>query len=416
MSNVVLQFGQCGNQVGHSFYEFLYNDIQMTTKNGKSSNDYKQEALSKWFNVRKDFLEPKAVLVDTEDKVTKTVNKGKAIKYRNIVSNAYGGSANNWAFGYNSRSVLVQDETLEKLRKEIERCDMLGCIINVLSSSGGTGSGVGSKIIEAVRQEYSSKFIVNVIVFPFKKGDVVTQNYNTLLTLSKLYDVTDCSIIFENDKTHSICSRLFPMKKLQLRDLNNIISQQLASVMQPIKQITLPNLISNVSAHPSYKYLQISSAPYFNKDNSSFEPVQTWPSLLGQVVRNAKTDLVIKNTLCKKIRYIGNVLITRGVSSPQENDIKRYFEPSSYVNWVPDTAKFVHYLQDREFSYYNNYVSLLTNNNNICNSLNFILEDAWNLFVHSAYLHHYAKYGVNDECFLEAFQKLESVLNDYKKL
>ena len=41
----------------------------------------------------------------------------------------------------------------------------------IYSLAGGTGSGVGSRLIEAMRDEYSTNMIFNTAVFPTMTGE-----------------------------------------------------------------------------------------------------------------------------------------------------------------------------------------------------------------------------------------------------
>lgn len=74
-------------------------------------------------------------------------------------------------------------------RKEIECCDCFGGFLFLQSLAGGTGSGVGVYITEVLRDEFPSAFMVNSVVWPYESGEVIVQNYNSVLTLSKLYEV-----------------------------------------------------------------------------------------------------------------------------------------------------------------------------------------------------------------------------------
>lgn len=417
MSNITLQFGQCGNQVGQALYGAIYDDIKSKVDCNKTINkEYVQESTNTWFHVKRNELEARSLLIDTEEKVTYLANKKRPYKFKNVISGSFGGSANNWAFGYTSRSLLVAKDIMEKLRREMEKCDFITSFINILSSSGGTGSGVGSRMIELIRDEYSSKFLTNIIILPFQKGDVVTQNYNTLLTLGKLYDVADNTILFENDKMYEISKKFVSNKEIKLFDLNQVIAQQLSSIMQPVKDTSFSQLISRISCHPSYNFLQVRTAPQVSVEHLKYELIPNWQILTNQVFKSSKVDLLLNSKLCKKIKYVGNLLISRGSLNANDIDTKRFQDPLMYVSWLPETDRIINCNQQRQLLNYQRFSSLITNNNSICNTLDYILQDAWNLFTHGAYVHHYRKYGVDDEYFLEVFQKLENILNDYKTL
>ena len=57
------------------------------------------------------------------------------------------------------------------------------------SLAGGTGSGVGAFLSEALADEFPKARRINAAVWPFTQGEVIVQNYNTMLTLAHLYEV-----------------------------------------------------------------------------------------------------------------------------------------------------------------------------------------------------------------------------------
>lgn len=62
---------------------------------------------------------------------------------------------------------------------------------------------------------------------------VIVQNYNSVLTLSRLYTLSDALVVHENDTVHKICSQLMNIKHISISDLNKVIAHQLGSVLQP---------------------------------------------------------------------------------------------------------------------------------------------------------------------------------------
>ena len=65
------------------------------------------------------------------------------------------------------------------------------------SIAGGTGSGLGSYLLEALNDHYPKKLIQTYSVFPNsnESSDVVVQPYNSILSLKRLTDNAD-SVVF----------------------------------------------------------------------------------------------------------------------------------------------------------------------------------------------------------------------------
>ena len=66
------------------------------------------------------------------------------------------------------------------------------------SIAGGTGSGMGSNLLEKLNDRYPKKLIQTYSVFPNQAdtSDVVVQPYNSLLTLKRLTLNADCVVSY----------------------------------------------------------------------------------------------------------------------------------------------------------------------------------------------------------------------------
>lgn len=67
------------------------------------------------------------------------------------------------------------------------------------SIAGGTGSGLGSFVLERLNDRFPKKLIQTYSVFPnHAEPDVVVQPYNSLLTLRRLVDHADSVVVLDN--------------------------------------------------------------------------------------------------------------------------------------------------------------------------------------------------------------------------
>lgn len=67
------------------------------------------------------------------------------------------------------------------------------------SIAGGTGSGLGSYLLERLNDRFPKKLIQTYSVFPnAQDGDVVVQPYNSVLTLKRLVNHADSVVVLDN--------------------------------------------------------------------------------------------------------------------------------------------------------------------------------------------------------------------------
>lgn len=72
--------------------------------------------------------------------------------------------------------------------READGSDSLEGFVLCHSIAGGTGSGMGSYLLETLNDRYPKKLIQTYSVFPnqHESSDVVVQPYNSVLTLKRL--------------------------------------------------------------------------------------------------------------------------------------------------------------------------------------------------------------------------------------
>lgn len=99
----------------------------------------------------------RSVLVDLEPRV---INKILTSEHKqlydasNVFQSTSGcGAGNNWAIGYNQPEQVIED-IMEVVEMETENADSLEAFAVCHSIAGGTGSGLGSKIIEQVKERW----------------------------------------------------------------------------------------------------------------------------------------------------------------------------------------------------------------------------------------------------------------------
>lgn len=101
-------------------------------------------------------IKARAVLIDMEDSVLARYKNGHLKKFfgsKCIVSN-YPGSGNNWAEGFCCHGPQYKSKILKAIRRAVEKCDSIQGFLLFFSTSGGTGSGVGSYVLDLLTEYY----------------------------------------------------------------------------------------------------------------------------------------------------------------------------------------------------------------------------------------------------------------------
>ncbi|BBN09110.1 hypothetical protein Mp_4g17230 [Marchantia polymorpha subsp. ruderalis] len=214
---ITIQAGQCGNQVGCKFWESALRE-HAAAASGTRYPAF-DDALSSFFrNVDTRYTPPReikagncsvpiqclkarAVLIDMEEGVVNQLLKGPLSELfdekQYITDNS--GSGNNWAQGHEFYGPKYSDAILEKVRHEAESCHSLQSFFMLHSLGGGTGSGVGSYVLELLNDMYPKVHRFCTSIFPnAEDDDVITSPYNSLLSMAVLAEHADCVLPLEN--------------------------------------------------------------------------------------------------------------------------------------------------------------------------------------------------------------------------
>lgn len=445
MSCIFLQLGQCGNQVGQRVFDTLIED-NLTSSNQKLSitnrsaiSDYVRESLDRFFIQYENKLVARALAIDTELKVIEQLMDEKSQANRQwsyekkCVIEGRLGSGNNWACGYRNGS-LAEENILESLRWQLEHADRVDTILPILSLAGGTGSGLGAYAVECVRDELPRSFLLTTIVVPYTSGEVVVQNYNSLLTLSHLYHSADALLVFENDILQQYAKKLVSFsgvdRPTNIHDMNNILTRHFCSFLQPIlnhnKQPTeLNSLLETLLPHSFYKLLTLRCVPQLSDQALDFSTYK-WSSLIKTLsqmyINNSYLDEGLNWSLKAnqtRTKSLANIFLSRSYDEEEiDNDLKQYFQNENlYPSFLsPDNYYSTFHYRQKSYLNYEKYLSFLSNCQTPVSALDRIVNKSWQLFGQKAYLHHYFKYDIDEQVFLNGFVQIEQVIKSYQQL
>lgn len=136
-----------------------------------------------------------------------------------------GGAGNNWASGF-SQGDTLKEEIFDIIDREADGSDSLEGFVLCHSIAGGTGSGMGSYIMERLSDHFPKKLVQTYSVFPNQDeiSDVVVQPYNSLLTLRRLTSCADCVVVLDNTALNRIATDRLHIENPSFTQINSLVS------------------------------------------------------------------------------------------------------------------------------------------------------------------------------------------------
>jgi tubulin gamma len=236
---ITIQLGQCGNQIGMEFWK------QLCAEHGISPDGILEDFATKggdrkdvfFYQADDEHYIPRAVLLDLEPRVIHSILNSPYAKLYNpeniYMSEHGGGAGNNWASGY-SQAEKLQEKIFDIIDREADNSDSLEGFVLSHSIAGGTGSGMGSCLLEKLNDRYPKKLIQTYSVFPNldeKDGisDVVVQPYNSILTMKRLTLNADCVVVLDNTAMYRIAAERLHIPNPSFSQINQLVSTIMAT-------------------------------------------------------------------------------------------------------------------------------------------------------------------------------------------
>ncbi|XP_034776655.2 uncharacterized protein LOC117394755 isoform X3 [Acipenser ruthenus] len=419
MSAVWLHVGQCGNQIGQEWWRII------TEGAGHSCEADRYPFLSRDGKLG-------AVCVDSEPKVLRKAQKlvkHGCFRESNLIVGQEG-RGSNWAYGYygppNEGERGLLQRTMESFRKETERRDCYSGTVLFHSLSGGTGAGLGARLCEEIREAYPVGHILSVSVAPHQAGESPLQHYNTLLCLAALQRSADGVLLFHNDEalsrvlslqSRSPSSLSSPQAQASLSSMNSHIASCLAGLLYPVHNLTTPRislglepweLLRSVSPVPATKFLHTTQA--------HTRSTVLWDSLAASTLQ-----MLPRHSPSGNPHYSSAVLaVARGDQcnsflSSLDPVLRRLRHGHRCAAWNPFPIDYWTDPQDVVSpSPSSRSLTVCSNHSSVTDLLQRVGERAHDMFQARAYLHWYHRYGCEDQDFLQAFDTLRTVTEEYR--
>ncbi|XP_072908195.1 tubulin beta chain-like isoform X1 [Hemitrygon akajei] len=290
---------------------------------------------------------PRAILVDLEPGTMDSVRSGpfgQIFRPDNFVFGRSGAS-NNWAKGHYTEGAELADSIMDVVRKEAEGCDCLQGFQLTHSLGGGSGAGMGTLILNKIREEYPDRMMLSFSVIPSPKvSDVVVEPYNALLSIHQLIENTDETFCIDNEALHDICFRTLKLTSPTYSDMNHLISATMSGVTTCLRfpgqlNADLRKLAVNMVPFPRLHFFVPGFVPLTSRGSQQYRAL-TVPELTKQMF-DAKNLMAACNP--QHGRYLTVAAIFRGRMSMKEVDeqmlnVQNKNSPY-FVEWIPNNVK-----------------------------------------------------------------------------
>ncbi|KAF7178890.1 hypothetical protein CNMCM7691_007712 [Aspergillus felis] len=291
---------------------------------------------------------PRAILLDLEPRVLNSIQSGP---YKNIynpenffIGQQGIGAGNNWGAGYAAGEV-VQEEVFDMIDREADGSDSLEGFMFLHSIAGGTGSGLGSFILERMNDRFPKKLIQTYSVFPdTQSADVVVNPYNSLLAMRRLTQNADSVVVLDNGALSRIVADRLHVQEPSFQQTNQLVSTVMSASTTTLRypgymHNDLVGIIASLIPTPRSHFLITSYTP-FTGDNVDQAKTVRKTTVLDVMRRllQPKNRMVSINP-SKSSCYMSILNIIQGEADPTDvhKSLLRIRERrlASFIPWGP---------------------------------------------------------------------------------
>lgn len=145
-------------------------------------------------------------------------------------------AANVFSRGHNVIGPEVIDLVMDRIRLTADQCQGLQGFIIFRAYGGGTGTGLGTLMLEKLHEDYATKSRVEFAIYPSQNlSSSTVEPYNAVLCASTSLEYSHVAFIVDNQAMYDLAIRNLNIEKPKFTNLNRLIAQTISSVTASLR-------------------------------------------------------------------------------------------------------------------------------------------------------------------------------------
>ncbi|MBA0589522.1 hypothetical protein Gorai_018265 [Gossypium raimondii] len=413
---ISVHIGQAGIQVGNSCWELycLEHEIHPDgTMPSDTSMGVAHDAFNTFFSETGSGKHvPRAVFVDLEPTVIDEVRTGpyRQLFHPEQLISGKEDAANNFARGHYTIGKEIVDLCLDRVRKLADNCTGLQGFMVFNAVGGGTGSGLGSLLLERL-----------------SVSTAVVEPYNSVLSTHSLLEHTDVAVLLDNEAIYDICRRSLDIERPTYTNLNRLISQTISSLTTSLRfdgaiNVDITEFQTNLVPYPRIHFMLSSYAPVISAEKAYHEQISV-PEITNAVFEPssmmAKCDPRHGKYMACCLMYRGDVVPKDVNAAVATIKTKRTVQ---FVDWCPTGFKCgINYqppavVPGGDLAKVQRAVCMISNNTAVAEVFARIDHKFDLMYSKRAFVHWYVGEGMEEGEFSEAREDLAALEKDYEEV
>eukprot|EP00955_Chlamydomonas_euryale_P007599 80571-Chlamydomonas_euryale.AAC.1 len=373
---------------------------------------------------------PRAIFLDLEPTVIDEVRTGtyRQLFHPEQMISGKEDAANNFARGHYTIGKELLDLALDRIRKLADQCTGLQGFLVFNAVGGGTGSGLGSLLLERLSVDYGKKSKLALTMYPSPQvSTAVVEPYNSVLCTHSLLEHTDVAFMLDNEAIYDICRRSLNIEKPSYANLNRLIAQVISSLTASLRfdgalNVDLNEFQTNLVPYPRIHFVLTAYAPVVSAEKAYHEQIsvaELTNSVFEPGSQMVKCDPRHGKYMSCCMMYRGDVVpkdVNAAVASIKSKSTVQFVDwsPTGFkcgINYQPPTV-----VPGGDLARVQRALCMVSNNTAIGEIFSRLDHKFDLMYAKRAFVHWYVGEGMEEGEFSEAREDLAALEKDFEEV